>query len=176
MHTIADIHVLIADDAKEMRTLVRALLRAGGIQHIVEAESGEEAFALLQKHRTDLLIADWKMAPIDGLALTHLVRRNERSPNPFIPILMLTAYTETSRVIAARDAGVSGFIKKPISAQLLFNRVSGALTDTRMFVRCETFMGPDRRRGHCQSYAGPFRRETDRPSQAIDLDDLRWTA
>jgi CheY-like chemotaxis protein len=175
VHTIADICILVADDSKEMRTLVRALLRAGGATHVVEAESGEEAFALLRRHRIDLLITDWKMAPLDGLALTHMVRRSAQSPNPFIPILMLTAFTETSRVIAARDAGVSGFIKKPISAQLLFDRVSGALTDTRLFVRCETYMGPDRRRGQSASYAGPFRRETD-PAQSIDLDDLRWIA
>lgn len=176
MHTIADIRVLVADDNREMRTLVRALLRAGGVNHVMEAASGEDAFALLRQHGADLLIADWKMAPIDGLALTQMVRRSEQSPNPFIPILMLTAYTETSRVIAARDAGVSGFIKKPISAQMLFNRVSNALTDTRLFVRCETYMGPDRRRGHCARYAGPFRRETDHPQQLLDPDDLRWSA
>ena len=48
---------------------------------------------------------------------------------------------------AARDAGVSGFIKKPISARLLFDRISNVLTDTRLFVRSVDFFGPDRRRG-----------------------------
>jgi DNA-binding response OmpR family regulator len=92
-----------------------------------------------------------------------------------MPILMLTAHTEASRVAAARDAGVSGFIKKPISARLLFDRVANALTDTRAFVRAADFFGPDRRRGETPGYAGPWRRESDTAAayDTFDLDTLR---
>jgi DNA-binding response OmpR family regulator len=95
---------------------------------------------------------------------------------------MLTAHTEASRVAAARDAGVTGFIKKPISARILFERVSSALTDMRMFIRTQDFMGPDRRHGQVAGYAGPFRRESDGALagggalNTVDLDDVRWRA
>lgn len=181
--SLSDIHVLVVDDNKQMRFLVRCLLRAGGITKISEAETGAEAFDAMRARPTDLIIVDWKMAPVDGLAFTNMVRRNSDSPNPFIPILMLTAHTETSRVTAARDAGVSGFIKKPISARLLFDRISNVLTDTRMFVRSPGFFGPDRRHGQDAGYEGPMRRDTDRAPKAVDekpetldLDDLRWSA
>lgn len=178
--TLNDIHVLVVDDNKQMRFLVRCLLRAGGISKITEAATGAEAFEIMRARPVDLIIVDWKMAPVDGLAFTHMVRRNQDSPNPYIPILMLTAHTEASRVTAARDAGVSGFVRKPISARLLFDRISNVLTDTRMFVRTEGFFGPDRRFGQDPHYAGPLRRESDKNetkhSNALDVDDLRWSA
>lgn len=187
MVTLSDIHVLVVDDNKQMRILVRCLLRAGGISKVTEAETGAQAFDTMRTSTVDLIIVDWKMAPIDGLAFTNMVRRHPKSPNTYIPILMLTAHTEISRVAAARDAGVSGFIRKPISARLLFDRIANVLTDTRMFVRTDRFFGPDRRFGQDPHYAGQLRRDSDRqeipeapPVEGIDdeldLDDLRWTA
>ncbi|MEZ5996343.1 MAG: response regulator [Hyphomonadaceae bacterium] len=176
MASLDDLRVLIVDDNVHMRVLVRCLLKAGGVTRVTEADSGEAGLRMLKSVQADLVIVDWKMAPVDGAAFTAAVRRGE-APNPFIPILMLTAHTEASRVAGARDAGVSGFIRKPISAQLLFDRVASALTDTRMFVRSAAFIGPDRRHGQAHNYAGPFRRETDRGAgEDLDLDDLRWTA
>jgi CheY-like chemotaxis protein len=178
--SLSDIHVLVVDDNKQMRLLVRCLLRAGGITKISEAETGAEAFQTMRARPVDLIVVDWKMAPVDGLAFTNMVRRGQDSPNPYVPILMLTAHTETSRVTAARDAGVNGFIKKPISARLLFERISNVLMDKRLFVRTGDFFGPDRRHAQDPRYAGPFRRETD-PSEAaksetLDVDDFRWSA
>ncbi len=180
MATLNDIHVLVVDDNKQMRFLVRCLLRAGGINKVTEAETGGEALEIMSARPVDLILVDWKMAPLDGLAFTRMIRRNHDSPNPYVPILMLTAHTETSRVTAARDAGVSGFVRKPISARLLFDRISNVLTDTRMFVRTDGFFGPDRRFGQDPHYAGPLRREADKAEgaddESLDLDDLRWSA
>lgn len=187
MATLNDIHVLVVDDNKQMRFLVRYLLRAGGISKVTEAETGARAFEIMSASPVDLIIVDWKMSPLDGLAFTGMVRRHAKSPNPYIPILMLTAHTEISRVAAARDAGVSGFVRKPISARLLFDRMSNVLTDRRMFVRADGFFGPDRRFGQDPHYAGPLRRDSDRSEtsdapqaedaeDSLDLDDLRWSA
>jgi two-component system, chemotaxis family, chemotaxis protein CheY len=180
MASISDIHVLVVDDNRQMRFLLRCLLRAGGVHDVTEAATAPEAFEIMRGRPVDLVIIDWMMQPVDGLAFTRMMRWNADSPNPYIPLLMLTAHTEASRVAAARDAGVTGFIKKPISARVLFDRVTGALTDTRMFVRTPTFMGPDRRRGQAADYAGPFRRESDGALSGVldtvDLDDARWRA
>lgn len=183
MTSISDIHVLVVDDNKQMRFLLRCLLRAGGIVSITEAESAYDAFDFMRARPVDLVIVDWMMRPVDGLAFTRMIRWNHDSPNPYIPLLMLTAHTEASRVAAARDAGVSGFVRKPVSARTLFDRVTTVLTDTRLFVRTEDFMGPDRRRGETANYAGPLRRESDRGQQkappqfdTIDIDDERWRA
>lgn len=175
MTSLSDLHILVVDDNGQMRFLLRCLLRAGGIFNVTEAETAAQAIELMRGCAVDLVILDWKMAPIDGLAFTRMLRRDPNSPNPYTPVLMLTAHTEASRVEAARDAGVTGFVKKPISARLLFERITSALTDTRMFVRSSDFCGPDRRRGEDPNYAGPFRRASDR--ETVDLDDEgRWRA
>lgn len=173
MTALADLHVLIVDDNEQMRFLLRCLLRAGGVCNISEAETVGQAFDILRASPVNLVLVDWKMQPTDGLAFTRMTRWNGDSPNPYIPILMLTAHTEASRVTAARDAGVTGFVKKPISARVLFERMSSALTDTRVFVRTADFFGPDRRHTEGRDYAGPFRRGTDRGGGMgmIDIDD-----
>ena len=175
MTALSDVHVLLVDDNDQMRLLLRCLLRAGGLTTISEADTVTRALKVMREQSVDLVIVDWMMQPIDGLTFTRLVRRDNASPDPCMPILMLTAHTEASRVAAARDAGVTGFIKKPISTRLLFDRVASALTDTRMFIRSDDFCGPDRRRGVISGYAGPHRRATDNPGilETIDLDDLR---
>lgn len=176
MASVSDIHVLVVDDNRQMRFLLRCLLRAGGVYDVTEADSAEQAFDLMRVRPVDLVIVDWMMRPMDGLSFTRLVRWDRLSPNPYVPILMLTAHTEASRVAAARDAGVSGFVKKPISARVLFERMTFVLTDTRMIIRTEDFIGPDRRHGHNSAHTGPFRRESDgraAPSlDTIDLDDV----
>lgn len=179
MTSLSDIHVLVVDDNKQMRFIVRCLLRAAGVINVTEAETAAAALETMRAATVDLIILDWKMAPIDGLAFTRMIRHDPESPNPYAPILMLTAHTEMSRVAAARDAGVSGFIKKPISTKLLFERITSALTDTRHFVRTGDFFGPDRRHGQVQDYAGPFRRQGDPGVDAedtFDIDDARWSA
>lgn len=180
MSTLNDIHVLVVDDNKQMRFLLRSLLRAAGVGRISEASDAGHAFETMTMNPVDLILLDWKMRPIDGLAFTRRVRLAGDSPNPYVTILMLTAHTEVSRVAAARDAGVSGFLKKPISAQLLFDRIGSSLANPRMFVRTVDFFGPDRRFGASPHYSGPLRRDSDRnggANELIDLDDdVRWRA
>lgn len=177
MTALNDIHVLMVDDNGPMRQLIRALARAGGIVNFSEAETAAEALEILRAAPVDLVIVDWKMRPMDGLSFTRLIRWGNESPNPYVPILMLTAHTEVSRVAAARDAGVTGFLKKPISTQLLFDRIGNALTDARQFIRVDSFFGPDRRHGQAGWYHGPFRRAGDTgEAETFDLDDLRNSA
>jgi CheY-like chemotaxis protein len=178
MTSLSDLHVLIVDDNEQMRFLLRCLLRAGGVLHISEAETAAKAFDILRASPVSLVLVDWKMQPIDGLKFTHMLRWRSDSPNPYVPILMLTAHTEASRVAAARDAGVTGFVKKPISARVLFERITNALTDARCYVRTMDFFGPDRRRGQAPQYPGPFRRAEDRGRapglpDTVDIDDTR---
>ncbi len=170
MDQLANLQVLIADDNRQMRFLVRSILRAAGLHRVAEAEGGSEALDLMHRFPVDLVIIDWNMRPLDGIALTRRIRHDEDSPNHEVPIVMLTAHTERARVAAARDAGIHGLVRKPISTQLLLNRISAALTDLRPFIRTDCFYGPDRRRGVRTDYIGPRRRAGDKEEDAF-LDD-----
>jgi CheY-like chemotaxis protein len=109
----------------------------------------------------DFIIVDFQMDILDGCDFTRLVRTADDSPNQYIPIMMLSAYSERSKVEAARDAGVTEFLCKPVTATELYKKVSSIINAPRSFVRTGNYFGPDRRRQIKESYKGPGRREQD---------------
>jgi CheY-like chemotaxis protein len=156
-----NLKALIVEDNAHMRSLLRALLSSAGVKDIAEASNGQNAIEALRERKSDLVLSDLAMKPMDGLEFTRYVRNHDHSPNPFVPIIMITGHTEKYRVEAARDAGVTEFLAKPITAQNLFARITEIIERPRAFVRCDGYFGPDRRRHQNDDYAGPWRRQDD---------------
>jgi CheY-like chemotaxis protein len=153
--------ILIVEDNQHLRALLRSLLNSVGIREIVEANNGATALDALREKKCDLVLSDLAMKPMDGLEISRKVRTGDHSPNPFVPIIMITGHTERHRVEAARDAGVTEFLAKPITAHSLFSRIAEIVERPRAFVRCDNYFGPDRRRHQPDDYAGPWRRKDD---------------
>ncbi len=153
--------ILIVEDNQHMCSLLRGLLNSVGIREIVEANNGASALDALREKKCDLILSDLSMAPMNGLEFSRKVRTGDHSPNPFVPIIMITGHTERHRVEEARDAGVTEFLAKPITAHSLFSRIAEIVERPRAFVRCEAYFGPDRRRKTLDSYAGRWRRHDD---------------
>ncbi len=145
-YSLENVSVLVLDDNRHMRSLVQSILHALGVKEIREAADAPEAFKELQHFHADVIIADWHMEPLDGLDFVRLVRTAKDSPNPYVPIIMLTGHTEYQRVCEARDAGVNEFLAKPISAKALYMRFASIIDNPRPFIRTKTYFGPDRRR------------------------------
>jgi CheY-like chemotaxis protein len=158
---LESLKALVVEDNTHMRSLLRALLNALGVKDISEAINGQAAMEALRERKFDLVLTDLAMAPMDGLELTRHLRNDEKSPNPFVPIIMITGHTEKYRVEAARDAGVTEFLAKPVTAHNLFARITEILERPRAFVRCDGYFGPDRRRHDVDTYGGPWRRADD---------------
>jgi two-component system chemotaxis response regulator CheY len=156
-----NLKALIVEDNAHMRSLLRALLNSIGIKDIAEAAHGHAAIDALRERKSDLVLSDMAMKPMDGIEFTRHVRNHEHSPNPFVPIIMITGHTEKQRVEAARDVGVTEFLAKPITAHNLFARIAEIVERPRAFVRCDSYFGPDRRRRQIDDYAGPWRRKED---------------
>ncbi len=161
-----EIQVVVADPNKHMRYLLAELLRQTGLRSIREASDGAEALEMLQDRPTDLLFTEYQMEPVDGLALTREIRNAEDSPNPFLPIVMVTAYTAKPVVTAARNAGVTEFMAKPFTAQVLQSRLKAIIYKARPFVRTKVFFGPDRRRRWDYEFQGPDRRNL--PAETLE--------
>ncbi len=155
------VNALVVDDNHHMRTILVTLLRAIGIKEILEATDGADALDAMRSRSFDIVLADINMQPIDGIEFTTLVRRGEDSACPTIPIIMVTGHTERRRVEAARDAGVTEFVAKPVTAQALFERIQATALRPRPFIRSRQFFGPDRRRQTNPRFLGPSRREAD---------------
>ncbi|MBL6933268.1 MAG: response regulator [Rhodospirillales bacterium] len=145
-YNLERLNFLVVDDNRHMRLIVKSILYSFGVRSVVEAEDGADAFRELRTYSADIVICDWKMEPLDGIDFTRMVRTASDSPNPFVPIVMLTGNTEQRRVVEARDAGVTEFLAKPISAKSLYSRIAGIIEHPRPFIRAKHYFGPDRRR------------------------------
>jgi len=153
---------LVIDDNAHMRRIVRTLLHGFGTREVYEAEDGAAGLEAFTHYMPDIVLADWVMTIFDGLELTQKVRQQGANPNPYVPIIMLTGHSEKARVVGARDAGVTEFLAKPVTARNLFLRIVEVIERPRPFVRCGDYFGPDRRRRNDSFYNGPWRREEDR--------------
>ena len=143
---IQGLSFLVVDDNEHMRRLVRRVLNGMGVEQIRGAPDGSAAIVEMKAELPDILITDWLMGPMDGLQLTSYIRKGARSPNRFLPIIMMTGFAEREKVFQARDAGVTEFLVKPLSASSLFSRIQTIVEKPRPFVHIGEFFGPDRRR------------------------------
>ena len=141
-----NLRFVIVDDNTHMRRIIRTMLRAFGSREIHEAEDGASGLEAVQAYSPDILITDIKMPIFDGIELIQMIRNPDGFQAPFIPIIVLSAYTEKRQVITAREAGSTEFLCKPVSASALYQRIQNIIINPRPFIRTKTYFGPDRRR------------------------------
>ena len=168
-YNLSKLRVLVVDDSKNMRMLVKTILNALGVQTVREAADGQTAMQELRAGPIDVAIVDWVMEPMDGLEFVRQVRTAEDSPNTFLPIIMMTGHTEKHRIFKARDSGVTEFLAKPITAKTLLLRLTNIIENPRPFVRAKGYFGPDRRR-RSEDYSGPERRGMNKSEGATAKD------
>ena len=149
---------LVVDDNLHMRRILRTLLHGFGARDVMEAEDGAAGLEMFSSGNPDIVFLDWEMPIFDGLELVQMIRQPGANSNPFVPVIMLTGYTERTRVTAARDAGITEFLAKPVSAKGLYQRVFSVVAHPRPFIKTGTYFGPERRRTNTANYAGPERR------------------
>lgn len=169
---LGKLHVLIADDLPGARRILRDMLTSLGVGRTTEAENGREAVKRIRLTPPDILFADWEMQPMDGIELIRTLRTAPDSPNPFLPIVLITAHSAAERVAAGRDAGANEVLAKPITVRSVVGRLTAIIERPRPFVKSRSYFGPDRRRHNKADYAGPFRRRVDRAPGGEELVEL----
>lgn len=113
--------ILIVDDFATMRKVIRNLLKQVGYENIMEADNGEAGLAVLKSHKIDFVISDWNMPVMTGLELLKAVRADADIGKT--PFLMVTAEALKENVVAAVKAGVSNYIVKPFTAEVLNEKI-----------------------------------------------------
>ena len=144
---LSGLRVLVIDDHAFSRHLEIAALHALNIHQLTEAESAPDGLAAMQAFSPDLVLIDWVMEKIDGIAFVKRVRANKLSQFRMVPLIMVSAYSELWRVREARDAGCNEFVVKPFSARTLYEKIRTIVEHPRPFIEVpEGYFGPDRRR------------------------------
>lgn len=121
-----DAKILVIDDMSTMRKIVRNMLNKMGYLNIEEAEDGDPAWKLINEAADtdkpfDFVISDWNMPIMSGLDLLKNIRSSEKLKK--LAFLMITAEAEQANVVIAVKAGVSNFVVKPFSIQLLKEKI-----------------------------------------------------
>lgn len=116
------IKILIVDDFPTMRRIVKNLLKDLGFENVDEAEDGVMAMQKLKSGNFEMVISDWNMPNKDGLTLLTEIRADPNFSK--MPVLMVTAEAKKENIVAAAQAGASGYIVKPFTAAVLEEKLA----------------------------------------------------
>lgn len=120
-HIDFSMKVLVVDDFATMRKIVRNVLKQIGFNNILEAEDGAVALATLRREKVGMVVTDWNMPNMNGLELVQAIRQNP--DGAMLPVLMVTAEGLKENVLEAMKAGVSNYVVKPFSAEVLQEKI-----------------------------------------------------
>ena len=138
--------VLYVDPNERAHAVVRTILNAMGIKKYNSLLETAGLFNELSRRPPDILITEYKLDDIDGLELIRRIRQDDKAPDHYLPIILLTGHTERRIVAGARDAGVHHVLAKPISIQQFYAAVSWLVSNPVPFIQSGEYYGPDRRR------------------------------
>jgi len=120
-----ELNVLLVDDSLTARRHIARVLINMGVEKLTEAENGVEALELIKDNFYDLIITDYNMPEMDGKELVEHIRSG--SAQASVPILMVSSESNSSRLSAVQNAGVSAICDKPFDAATVKELIEGML-------------------------------------------------
>ncbi|MBL8555467.1 MAG: response regulator [Phenylobacterium sp.] len=152
--------VVVADPTQASARLFSELMRDIAQSHVWVAGTTERALRIAETCDPQLIVLELGSAEVEGLAIAKKVRRSNWSCRK-APIITVTGAATAGMILAARDAGVHEFLRKPYSMKDLIRRLEAVTLRDRDWVEGVAYIGPDRRRFNSGEYAGPLKRKTD---------------
>ena len=117
-----NIKILVVDDFPTMRRIIRNLLKELGFTNVEEAEDGAAGLDKVKDGSFQFVVSDWNMPNMDGLELLKTIRAD--GAMSALPVLMVTAEAKKENIIAAAQAGASGYVVKPFTAATLEEKLN----------------------------------------------------
>lgn len=117
--------ILLVDDEAPLRELAQTLLHHRGFTLIDQASSGKRALELIKAKPYDIVISDWNMPELDGLALFEKILADDECGHPVF--ILLTSVSERDKVVEAIKSGIQHYIVKPFTPATLFDQVMDCL-------------------------------------------------
>ncbi len=144
-YDLHDIDVVVVEKHISMRRMLRGVLRELGIHRVRDTGDLDAAFDMMRDTPPDLILTDWS-PELDGMNFLRRIRDVDISPDPFVPVIVVSANTGLEHICRARDLGMTEYLAKPVSAALIYSRIRSVIDHNRRFVHTNRFFGPDRRR------------------------------
>lgn len=137
--------ILVADANPYVQEVLKGILRGFGATRVETADDGDTAHRRSLNEMIDLLICDCYLPGLDGFDLVRRIRHDEKNPNRFSPVIVLTSHTRQHNVEQARDCGTNLVLAKPISPRVIYERLLWIAEESRPMVIGPDYVGPDRR-------------------------------
>jgi two-component system chemotaxis response regulator CheY len=113
--------ILVVDDFPTMRRIIKNCLKSLGFENVTEAEDGKVAWDKIQNNEFKFIVSDWNMPHMMGIDLLRQVRAEEKTKS--IPFLIVATESQKENIIEATTVSSSSYLVKPITAELLENRM-----------------------------------------------------
>lgn len=122
------LHVLVIEDDPDMRALLARTLERQNVARIIEAATAEDALEVLrsQDNEINFILCDCDLPGMSGLEFC----RQLKAARPIMPVLMMTGRDDIDSIRAARDAGLDGYLLKPIGARELLDKITSIVSQT----------------------------------------------
>jgi CheY-like chemotaxis protein len=154
---------LLVDRDQFTRGLIAQMLRGFGIEKLMVATTGEEAKQMIMGNCPDICFVEGALEDMSTADFIGWIRRQGSNALRFMPIIVLSGYTQLRLIAAVRDGGAHIVVRKPVSPQALFDRINWVARVSRPFLETPGFVGPDRRFHSKEPPDGKYKRATDIP-------------
>ena len=114
--------IMVVDDMSTMRRIVKNILKQLGFANVEEAENGQEALEKMKQGAFGFVVSDWNMPVMSGIELLKAIRADGQLKD--IPVLMVTAEAQKENIVEAVQAGVSNYIVKPFTAEVMQEKMA----------------------------------------------------
>jgi CheY-like chemotaxis protein len=159
---LAHVHLMILDGSEQATNLLKNIFTELGFMNIHVAKDGYEGIQLMKRTVVHMIFTDWELRvrrqsvldgsgkgkelpPLSGADFVKRLRRSPRSPNPFVPVVMVVNEASGERATNARAAGINEIIVKPLKASELCRQIMNLIDDRRYFITAPDYRGPCRR-------------------------------
>jgi DNA-binding response OmpR family regulator len=152
---------LIVDRDHYTRGLIAQMLRGFGMESPMLVDNGEEAKSFLKESIPDIVFIEGDLSDMPSASLLNWIRRQSKSPLRFVPLIIMSGYTQLRMIATARDGGAHIIVRKPVSPQTLFDRILWVARHARPFLETDRYVGPDRRFHDILPPDGVYKRESE---------------
>ncbi len=154
---------LLVDRDPFTRGLIAQMLRGFGIEKLMIASAGAEGRRMIEGNCPDICFVEGALEDMSTADFIGWIRRQVSPALRFMPIIVLSGYTQLRLIAAARDGGAHIVVRKPVSPQALFDRINWVARVSRPFLETPKYIGPDRRFHSVEPPDSKYKRSTDIP-------------
>lgn len=155
----SEIGALTISECAFQRQLIAGLLITFGFERVYEADDALEALERLRAVDPDIVFTEARLSGISGVDFVRAIRSGGGAPDDSVPVVMLFDLYDEGLITQARDAGVTELVEMPLTPACLFKAIEMVVDKPRLFVRSQSYVGPDRRRFVPLFYEGHERRQ-----------------